>query len=106
MNVLITGGGCSEKIDDVRSITNFSSGKTALSIAKTIQDMDPAAAIDFLLAESAVQPKAADNVTVQNFPPLYILVYFAIFLIPEPNSSARPISLKKFAIFGFLGYGE
>ena len=59
MNVLITGGGCSEKIDNVRSITNFSSGKTALSIAKTIQDLDPAAAVDFLLAESAVQPKAA-----------------------------------------------
>lgn len=63
MKVLITGGGCSEKIDDVRSITNFSSGKTALSIAKTIQDLDPAAAVDFLLAESAVQPKvpAAKN---------------------------------------------
>ncbi len=59
MNVLITGGGCVEKIDDVRSITNFSSGKTALSIAKTIQDLDPAAAVDFLLAQSAVQPKAA-----------------------------------------------
>ncbi|MBO7122753.1 MAG: hypothetical protein J6V90_05680 [Treponema sp.] len=76
MKVLITGGGCSEKIDDVRSITNFSSGKTALQIAKTIQDLDPAAAIDFLLAESAVQPKAAaksgldsqaQNVTVKNF---------------------------------------
>lgn len=67
MNVLITGGGCSEKIDDVRSITNFSSGKTALLIAKTIQALDPAAAVDFLLAQSAVQPKAADNVTVQNF---------------------------------------
>ena len=68
MNVLITGGGCSEKIDNVRSITNFSSGKTALLIAKTIQDLDPAAAVDFLLAESAVQPKApADNVTVQKF---------------------------------------
>ena len=32
-----------------------------------------------------------------------ILVYFAIFLIPEPNSSARPISLKKPAIFGAAG---
>ena len=31
-------------------------------------------------------------------PPLYIRVYFTIFLIPEPNSSANPISLKKFAI--------
>ena len=66
MNVLITGGGCVEKID-VRAITNSSTGKTALSIAKTIQALDPAAAVDFLLAQSAVQPKAADNVTVKNF---------------------------------------
>ena len=57
MNVLITGGGCSEKIDDVRLITNFSSGKTALLIARTVHALNPAAAIDLLLSERAVQPK-------------------------------------------------
>ena len=35
-------------------------------------------------------------------PPLYISVYFAIFLIPEPNSSAKPISLKNPAISGSI----
>ena len=59
MKVLITGGGCSEKIDDVRSITNFSSGRTALQIAKTIHAMNPAAAVTLLLAQSAVQPSGA-----------------------------------------------
>lgn len=29
MRILITGGGCEEPIDGVRSICNFSSGKTA-----------------------------------------------------------------------------
>ena len=34
-NILIIGGGTSESIDDVRSITNRSSGKTALALAET-----------------------------------------------------------------------
>lgn len=55
--VLITGGGCVEKIDDVRSITNTSSGKTALLIARVIKALNPAAAITYLMAERAVQPK-------------------------------------------------
>ena len=55
--VLITGGGCVEKIDDVRAITNTSSGKTALLIARVIKALNPAAAITYLMAERAVQPK-------------------------------------------------
>ncbi len=34
-NILIIGGGTSESIDDVRSITNKSSGKTAISLAES-----------------------------------------------------------------------
>ena len=36
----------------------------------------------------------------------YNLQYLKVFLTPEPNSSALPISLKNFAITGFFGYGE
>lgn len=61
MKVLITGGGCSEKIDNVRSITNFSSGKTAGLIARTIKALNPAAAISLLLAERAVQAKGFET---------------------------------------------
>jgi hypothetical protein len=35
----------------------------------------------------------------------YIFAYFSIFLIPEPSSSAQPISLKTPAITGFFGNG-
>lgn len=35
MNILITGGGCEEPIDGVRSIGNFSTGMTSALIAKT-----------------------------------------------------------------------
>ena len=37
--------------------------------------------------------------------PEYTLLYFTIFLTPEPSSSAQPISLKTDAITGFFGYG-
>ena len=59
-----------------------------------------------LLVNGIVATKISSSLNKGSPPPLYILVYFAIFLIPEPNSSARPISLKKPAILGFLGYGE
>lgn len=59
--VLITGGGCVEKIDDVRAITNTSSGKTALLIARVLKALNPAAAITYLMAERAVQPKLEDK---------------------------------------------
>ena len=57
LRVLITGGGCVEQIDDVRAITNTSSGKTALLIARVIKALNPAAAVTYLMAERAVQPK-------------------------------------------------
>ena len=40
--ILITGGGCVEPIDDVRAITNSSTGKTALQIARreVIEDVE------------------------------------------------------------------
>lgn len=59
--VLITGGGCVEQIDDVRAITNTSSGKTALLIARVIKALNPAAAVTYLMAERAVQPKIAET---------------------------------------------
>ena len=37
--ILITGGGTVEKIDDVRSLTNSSSGETAISLAKYFYDL-------------------------------------------------------------------
>lgn len=37
-NILITAGGTTEKIDDVRGITNFSSGRLGVLIAKTLRN--------------------------------------------------------------------
>ena len=69
MRVLITGGGCVESIDDVRAITNSSTGKTALQIARVILAKNPAAAITLLQSERAVQPAGAlaKKIVVKNF---------------------------------------
>ena len=41
-NIIITAGGTSEKIDEVRVISNFSSGRLGLAIAQTFLDSETA----------------------------------------------------------------
>lgn len=55
MNVLITGGGCREAIDNVRCVTNTSTGKTSAAIADFF--IDQGASVTILAAASAVRPK-------------------------------------------------
>lgn len=52
--VLITGGGTSEPIDDIRSITNTSTGKTAAFIADQL--IESGIEVHFLHAKNSVQP--------------------------------------------------
>lgn len=55
MNVLITGGGCREAIDNVRCVTNTSTGKTSAAIADFF--IGQGASVTILAAASAVRPK-------------------------------------------------
>jgi phosphopantothenate-cysteine ligase len=41
-NIIITAGGTSEKIDEVRVISNFSSGRLGLAVAKSFLESDSA----------------------------------------------------------------
>ncbi|WP_407856259.1 phosphopantothenate--cysteine ligase [Enterococcus hailinensis] len=54
MRILITSGGTSEKIDDVRAITNHSSGKLGKAIAESFAKDDTT--IDMITTKQAVQP--------------------------------------------------
>ncbi|MFN3696143.1 MAG: bifunctional phosphopantothenoylcysteine decarboxylase/phosphopantothenate--cysteine ligase CoaBC [Pseudobdellovibrio sp.] len=54
VKILITSGGTQEPIDDVRSITNFSSGKTAAYIADTF--IENGLNVTYICAESAQRP--------------------------------------------------
>lgn len=55
MRILITSGGTSEKIDDVRAITNHSSGKLGKAIAEEFAKDD--VLIDMITTRQAIKPE-------------------------------------------------
>ena len=55
MRILITAGGTTEKIDDVRAITNHSSGRLGKAIAEAFLAAD--ATIDYITTKQAVKPE-------------------------------------------------
>lgn len=57
MNILITGGGCREAIDNVRCVTNTSTGRTSAAIADYF--FAQGAHVTLLAAASAIKPKTA-----------------------------------------------
>ena len=60
VNILITSGGTSEQIDDVRKITNSSTGSLGASIADAFKEKCKDSNILYLCAESAIRPKSED----------------------------------------------
>jgi len=62
MNILITSGGTSEKIDRVRSITNHSTGWLGKIITKTF--LDKGDQVTLVTTPKAVRPAAHPNLTI------------------------------------------
>ena len=62
MNILITSGGTSEKIDRVRSITNHSTGQLGKIIAETF--LDNGDQVTLVTTPKAVRPAAHHNLTI------------------------------------------
>lgn len=63
MHILITGGGCEEPIDGVRSIGNFSSGKTAAFLCDHFVSRN--FSVTAVFSQRAVKPKK--NVILYNY---------------------------------------
>lgn len=63
MNILITSGGTSEKIDQVRSITNHSTGQLGKMIAEHC--LAEGASVTLLTTAKAVKPDPHDNLTIK-----------------------------------------
>jgi phosphopantothenate--cysteine ligase len=61
MNILITAGGTSEKIDQVRSITNHSTGRLGKNIAEALCKY-PSMTIDYVTTPTAVTPESRENI--------------------------------------------
>ena len=62
MNILITSGGTSEKIDRVRSITNHSTGQLGKILAETF--LDKGDQVTLVTSPKAVRPAAHPNLTI------------------------------------------
>ena len=62
MNILITSGGTSEKIDCVRSITNHSTGRLGKIIAETF--LDKGDQVTLVTTPKAIRPAAHHNLTI------------------------------------------
>ena len=63
MNILITSGGTSEKIDQVRSITNHSTGQLGKMIAEHC--LAEGASVTLLTTAKAVKPDPHENLTIK-----------------------------------------
>lgn len=63
MKILITGGGCREAIDNVRCVTNTSTGKTSAIIADYFSRQG--CQVTVLTAASAIKPQ--EDCVIQNF---------------------------------------
>ena len=63
MKLLITSGGTSEKIDQVRSITNHSTGRLGTLIAESF--LTQGDQVTLITTQSAVKPAAHPNLTIQ-----------------------------------------
>lgn len=61
MNILITAGGTSEKIDQVRAITNHSTGRLGKNIAEVLCHSS-SITIDYVTTHTAVKPEISDNI--------------------------------------------
>lgn len=63
MKVLITAGGTSERIDQVRSITNHSTGRLGQAIAEAFLAHETVR-IDYVTTRSAVKPTASEHLKI------------------------------------------
>lgn len=63
MRILITAGGTSEKIDQVRSITNHSTGRLGQTLAEHLANK-PENTIDYVTTTHAIHPNAKENIHI------------------------------------------
>ncbi|MGT2826764.1 phosphopantothenate--cysteine ligase [Streptococcus himalayensis] len=63
MKILITSGGTSEKIDQVRSITNHSTGQLGSILARYFSEKGDE--VTLITTKKAIKPEARSNLTIQ-----------------------------------------
>ena len=75
MKILITSGGTAEKIDDVRSITNSSTGRLGCAIAEAFAAQAPDAQIFYVCGKNAARPRInAEIIEIDNVASLQLAI--------------------------------
>ena len=72
MKILVTGGGSTEPIDNVRAICNFSTGRTASFLADYFADHEHE--VTAIMSEKAIKPQKAEIKTYKTFSDLNTLL--------------------------------
>jgi phosphopantothenate-cysteine ligase len=62
LNVMVTSGGTSEKIDDVRKVTNSGTGALGAVIAHLFAQADEVGAVTYVCSEKAVRPSPSKKI--------------------------------------------
>ena len=102
MNILITSGGTSEKIDQVRSITNHSTGQLGKMIAEHC--LAEGASVTLLTTAKAVKPDPHQNLTIKIIEDTEQLLIAMEGLVPAHNvlihsmavSDYKPVYMARF----------
>ncbi|MFC4653250.1 phosphopantothenate--cysteine ligase [Lactococcus nasutitermitis] len=94
MRVLITSGGTTERIDDVRGISNFATGSLGKITAE--QFLQAGHEVFLLASETAILPEAAENLTIIHITTTDSLVKNMEKLVPEVDAVVHTMAVSDY----------
>lgn len=104
MNILITSGGTSEKIDQVRSITNHSTGQLGKMIAEHC--LAEGASVTLLTTAKAVKPDPHENLTIKIIEDTEQLLTAMEGLVPAHDILIHSIAVSDYKPVYMAGFKE
>lgn len=104
MNILITSGGTSEKIDQVRSITNHSTGQLGKIIAEHC--LAEGSSVTLLTTAKAVKPDPHENLTINIIEDTEQLLTAMEGLVPAHNVLIHSMAVSDYKPVYMAGFEE
>lgn len=104
MNILITSGGTSERIDQVRSITNHSTGQLGKMIAEHC--LSEGASVTLLTTAKAVKPDPHQNLTIKIIEDTEQLLIAMEGLVPAHDVLIHSMAVSDYKPVYMAGFEE
>ena len=104
MNILITSGGTSERIDQVRSITNHSTGQLGKMIAEHC--LAEGASVTLLTTAKAVKPDSHENLTIKIIEDTEQLLTAMEGLVPAHDMLIHSMAVSDYKPVYMAGFEE